>query len=195
MKNETRDLIINTASELFYKKGYNLTGINEIIAEAGIAKATLYSHFKSKEELCIAYLDARDNELLENIKVHCQNKSKGDKRLIGVLDFLIPFFKSGEFNGCWCIRTVAEIPRENKKIKKKIKSNKNLFLNFIKSLVKENKPELTKSQQEKLSKRIYLLYESAVSESHLQDDLWPIEESIDLLKNILKGLKRTKTAN
>ena len=194
MKNETRDLIVDTASELFYKKGYNLTGINEIIAEAGIAKATLYSHFKSKEELCIAYLDARDTDLLLNIREYCQKKPKGDKQLIGILDFLVPFFKSGEFNGCWCIRTVAEIPRENKNIRKKIKNNKSLFLDFIKSLVKENKSELTKKHQEKLSKRIYMLYESAVSESHLQDELWPIEESIDLLKNLLKGLKHSKIA-
>ncbi len=195
MKNDTRALIIETASELFYKNGYNLTGINEIIAKAGIAKATLYSHFKSKEELCLAYLDARDNDLLKNIKEHCQNKSKGDKQLIGVLDFLIPFFQSGAFNGCWCIRTVAEIPRDNKLIKKKIKSNKKLFMNFIEGLVRENKNELTKAKQSKLAKRIYILYESAVSESHLQEDLWPIEESIDLLKNLLKDLKQAKTAN
>ena len=192
MKSETRDLIIDTASELFYKNGYNLTGINEVIAEAGIAKATLYSHFKSKDDLCLAYLDSRDASLLENIKSHCQAKPKGDKQLIGVLDFLIPFFKSGEFNGCWCIRTIAEIPRDNKKIKDKIKDSKHQFLTFITELVKENKPALIKKRQEKLAKRIYMLYESAVAESHLQDELWPIEESVDLLKNLLKELKRSK---
>ncbi|MEM6772989.1 MAG: helix-turn-helix domain-containing protein, partial [Bacteroidota bacterium] len=58
--------IIKTASRLFYDKGYNLTGINEIIAEAGIAKATLYSHFKSKEDLCLAYLNYRDENLIKS---------------------------------------------------------------------------------------------------------------------------------
>jgi len=167
--------------------GFQLAGINEIIAEAGIAKATLYSHFKSKEDLCIAYLDSRDSELLINIKAFCDSKRKGNSRLVAVLEFLIPFFQSKEFNGCWCIRTVAEIPRDNKKIKNKIKDNKNLFLNFIKTLVKDNKPKLTEKQQTKLANRIYILYESAVSESHLQDDAWPIYESIDLLKNLLKS--------
>lgn len=56
-RQDTRDHIINTASELFYNQGYNLTGINEIIEKAEIAKATLYSHFKSKEELIQAYLE------------------------------------------------------------------------------------------------------------------------------------------
>ena len=195
MKDKTRALIIDTASELFYKKGYNLTGINEIIAEAGIAKATLYSHFKSKEDLCIAYLVAKDANLLENIKLHCASKAKGDKRMIAVLDFLIPFFQTNEFNGCWCIRTIAEIPRENIAIKKRIKHNKNMFLDFVKEIVKENTTKLTKAKQEKLAKRIYLLYETAVSESHLQSEIWPIEESIDLLKNILKNLKLSKATN
>jgi len=185
MKGDTRNLIVKTASELFYKKGYNLTGINEIIAEAGIAKATLYSHFKSKEDLCVAYLESRDEELLVNIEHFCNEKPKGDSRLIAVLEFLIPFFNSSEFNGCWCIRTVAEIPRDNDKIKNTIRKNKALFLDFIKALVKENKQKLTDEQQLKLANRIYILYESAVSESHLQGDAWPIYESIDLLKYIL----------
>ena len=45
---EVRNRIIETASDLFYRNGYNSTGINQIIAEAGIAKATLYNHFKSE---------------------------------------------------------------------------------------------------------------------------------------------------
>ena len=185
MKQDTRELIINTASDLFYQNGYNLTGINEIIAEAGIAKATLYSHFKSKEELCIAYLDARNQELKKGIDEFCSQKSKGNARLIGILEFLVQFFESGDFNGCWCIRTVAEIPANEENIRTKIKTSKDDFLGQIEDLVKENKPKLTSAKQTKLAKQIYMLYESAVSESHLHRDAWPIRESIDLLKKIL----------
>jgi len=125
---KTRTLIIHTASELFYKNGYNSTGINEVIAKAGIAKATLYSHFKSKEDLCIAYLTYRDEILSKNIKEFCAKKPKGDSQLLAVLKFLIPFFKSKQFNGCWCIRTIAEIQPQNKKIRESIQTSK---LNFL----------------------------------------------------------------
>lgn len=181
----TRETIIHTASELFYKNGYNLTGINEIIATAGIAKATLYSHFKSKEDLCIAYLEARDKILLADMQQFCDSKSKGNNRLIAVLEFLVSFFKDESFNGCWCIRTVAEIPRDNVRIRTTIRENKNAFLKFIKALVQENKPLLNTTQQDKLANRIYLLYESAVSESHLHGQAWPIHENIDLLKGLV----------
>lgn len=187
MKSDTRNTIINTASDLFYSKGYNLTGINEIIAKAGIAKATLYSHFKSKEDICLAYLDAKDTELLTKIRPFCEEKPKGDSQLIAVLEFLSLFFEQSDFNGCWCIRTVAEIPRENEKIKTKIKSNKLKMLDFIRDLVKSNKSQLSPTQQEQLAKQIYLLYEGAVTESHLQSEDWPIHTNIEILKSLLKA--------
>ena len=189
MKNETQTLIIDTASALFYEKGYNLTGINEIIAKAGIAKATLYSHFKSKEDLCIAYLAAKDKELLSNIKNFCNKPPQGDDRLLAVMEFLLPFFQSDGFNGCWCIRTVAEIPQNNIKIKNQIRKGKEAFMNFISTLVKENRTKLSTKRQGKLAKRIYLLYEGAISESHLQDKAWPIQENLELLKEQLEQFR------
>lgn len=183
---KTRTLIIQTASELFYKNGYNSTGINEVIAKAGIAKATLYSHFKSKEDLCIAYLAYRDEILSKNIREFCAKQAKGDAQLLAILKFLIPFFKSEQFNGCWCIRTIAEIQPDNKNIRQCIQTSKLNFLEFIQSLVKENKPKLVLKAQKQLARQIYLLYESAVSESHLHNNIWPIKESINLLKDIIK---------
>jgi AcrR family transcriptional regulator len=59
VESQPRDRIIDTALRLFYEQGYLATGINQIIAESQVAKATFYSHFPSKENLCIAYLQAR----------------------------------------------------------------------------------------------------------------------------------------
>ena len=185
MKEQTKAIILNVASELFYTRGYNLTGINEIIEKSGIAKSTLYSHFKSKEELMIAYLIRKDEELLLNIKAYCKEAPSGDAQLRAVIQFLIPFFEHDNFNGCWCIRSVAEIPKDNLKIRTTIQANKQAFLRFIQGLVFENKTDMSATAQHQLAKRIYLLYESAVTESHLHNALWPIHESLELLDLIL----------
>jgi len=185
-KVDTKQLIIKTASDLFYQKGYNLIGINEIIEKTGIAKATLYNHFKSKEDLVVAYLDKRDLELLHNLSAFCNTKAKGKGRLIAILEFLVDFFNDKSFNGCWCLRTMAEVPPDNKRLRKKIKENKESLLSFVKKQVKENLQAMSKLKTENLSKTIYLLYEAAVSESHLQQEVWPIQHSINLLKAILK---------
>ncbi len=188
MKSDTRNKILETASELFYKKGYNITGVNEIIEAAGIAKATLYSHFSSKEDILLAYLDSKDAELLKNIKEFCNKKTKGNKRLIAVLQFLVPFFQQDNFNGCWCIRTLAEVPMQNQKVRLKIKNSKKNFFDFLEHLVLENKPELSAKEKKQLTNLLYLLYESAITESHIHNAEWPIEASISLLEDkLMKG--------
>jgi len=185
MKRDTRDKIIETASELFYRNGYNLTGINEIIKESGIAKATLYSHFQTKEELLLAYLDAKDSELLSKIDSFISTKPRGNDRIVAVLQFLLPFFNQENFNGCWCIRTVAEVPRENDRIRSKIKDNKVQFRKFLSDVVSDNKPELSNQQQGYLTDQLYILYEGAITESHIHASDWPIVTSIDILKDKL----------
>ena len=101
MKQSTmKQSIIETASKLFYQNGYNLTGINEIIKEAGIAKATLYSHFKSKEEICIAYLDHKNEAFLEEVKNFVLKQEEGEAQLFALFDFLKLFYAQESFNGC-----------------------------------------------------------------------------------------------
>ena len=51
-----KERILETAYKLFYAQGYNVTGINQILEESGVAKASLYQHFGSKEDLGIEYI-------------------------------------------------------------------------------------------------------------------------------------------
>ena len=60
MSSSKRDLLINTALELFSREGFHATGIDRILSESGVAKMTLYNHFKSKDELILAALRRRD---------------------------------------------------------------------------------------------------------------------------------------
>lgn len=115
---------METASSLLYTNGYYATGINEIIAKSQMAKATLYNHFKSKEDLCLAYLQYKNATFLKDIRSFCSAKKSGAHQVTAIFDFLLAFFKDKDFNGCWCIKTVAEIPRENKKSRAEIQNKK-----------------------------------------------------------------------
>lgn len=182
---EIRQTIIETASDLFYKKGYNSTGINEVISTAGIAKATLYNHFKSKEELCLAYLQYMNTSFLTGIKKFYKSKSEGREQLIALFDFLLGFFQEKDFNGCWCIKTVSEIPKENQLIRNEIQLQKTNFLALISGLVQNCFDNKTAQEIDLLTKQIYLLYESAVAESHLHQANWPILAAKKLCIKIL----------
>lgn len=182
---EIKQTIIETASFLFYKNGYNSTGINEIISESGIAKATLYNHFKSKEDICLAYLQFKNTTFLTDIEAYALSKEKGKAQLLAIFDFLQLFFQDKDFNGCWCIKTVSEIPKDNEKIRNEIQLQKNLFIELITQLVSENLHISDKNQMNSLARKIYLLYESAVAESHLHREDWPIVETKNLCSEII----------
>lgn len=177
--------IIETASFLFYKNGYNATGINQIISEAGIAKATLYNHFKSKEDICLAYLQYKNANFLNDITTFTSAKPQGKDQILALFDFLKHFFRDRDFNGCWCIKTISEIPKDNKAIRNEIQSQKNNFIELIKKLVISNIDHIKKEKITSISRQIYLLYESAVGESHLHQSDWPIKESKNVCQQII----------
>ncbi|QWX83456.1 TetR/AcrR family transcriptional regulator [Cellulophaga sp. HaHaR_3_176] len=173
-KLELREHIIKVASELFYANGYNATGINEIILKAEIAKATLYSHFKSKDELCISYLKNMNDNFMNGLHVHIESKKESKLQLLGIFDYLRDLYFNPDFNGCWSIKCMAEIGKEDNEIRKEIKSQKNNLMSYLKIIINNNLPQNSNAETEKLSNAIYLLYESAISESHLHESDWPI---------------------
>jgi len=180
-----KDHIIETASHLFYQKGYNLTGINEIIKEAGIAKATLYNHFRSKEDICIAYLQHKNAAFITEIKAFVSERQAGKNRILALFDYLDMFYNSKEFNGCWCINTISEIPKENTDVRAEILKQKHALIDFVTELVKHNIEDISTKQTETVAKQVYLLYEGAISESYLQNDIWPIQSAKTICKQLI----------
>lgn len=65
----TREKILKAANDLFYLQGYNATGLDRIITEAGVAKGNFYHHFKSKEELATAVLDWHRDLAIKEIEL------------------------------------------------------------------------------------------------------------------------------
>lgn len=182
---EVKNRIIETASYLFYKNGYNATGINEIISEAGIAKATLYNHFKSKEDICLAYLRFKNAAFMNDIEAFATGQPAGDRQVLAIFDFLELFFQDKDFNGCWCIKTVSEIPQENERIRIEIQNQKNGLIQLIGQLITANLEDVSDEKIPSLARQIYLLYESAVGESHLHQENWPIKETRNLCALII----------
>lgn len=183
-KTNIKEHIINVASKLFYSNGYNATGINEIIAESEIAKATLYHHFKSKEDICLAYLEERHLSFMKDLKTYVVNKNEGRQKLLAIFDFLRELYQKGDFHGCWGIKTLGELPSENEKILTVIQRQKKELLLFLGEIVGDVIANISLAETEKISGGIYLLYEGAITESHLHRNDWPIH----LAKNIAPSI-------
>lgn len=105
-----RQQILETASQLFYQKGIQNVGINEIIATSGVAKRTLYRHFASKDELIEKVMNYRATEWLRWFETAIQNRGNTAKeKLLATFDVLREWYASPDFRGCPFINAVLEI--------------------------------------------------------------------------------------
>lgn len=105
-----RERILETACELFYREGIQNVGIDRIIAESGVAKMSLYNHFKSKDALIEAFLRQRDQQWREWFVTHVEERSADPKqRLLVLFDVLQEWFESPNFRGCAFINATVEL--------------------------------------------------------------------------------------
>jgi len=101
-----RERILLTAHDLFYRDGIRATGIDAVIELAGVTKVTFYRHFKSKNDLIVAYLEYRHERWMKWFTAALQRHG-------GALQALVPtmaeWFRSPEYRGCAFINGVSEI--------------------------------------------------------------------------------------
>ena len=110
-KNENvRDRIMRTAYRLFSSRGINQVGIDTILAESGAAKASLYKHFKSKEDLVLAFLDVREDLWTRRWLETTVRAASNDpiERLLAIFDALDIWFRRQDFEGCAFINVLLE---------------------------------------------------------------------------------------
>jgi len=109
-----RDHLMATAFRLFYRDGYRAVGIDTLLAEAGVAKMTLYNHFPSKEDLIVAVLNERSAALQQALDTALSEAGRTPSRqLLAVFDGLKQWFESDEFKGCAFIRALSEYPDQD----------------------------------------------------------------------------------
>jgi AcrR family transcriptional regulator len=105
-----RDRLLDAADELFYAEGVHVVGIDRIIARAGVAKASLYNSFGSKEQLVRAYLQRRFERRKEAITRTIERYDSPRERLLAVFDYLDEIVAEQDFRGCAFQRASAESP-------------------------------------------------------------------------------------
>jgi AcrR family transcriptional regulator len=105
-----RERILNTAYHLFARHGVRAVGVDTVVAEAGVAKMTLYRHFPSKNELVLAFLQQREERwtrawLQEEIS---RRASSPSERLLAIFDVFDEWFRRDDFEGCSFINVLLE---------------------------------------------------------------------------------------
>ena len=105
-----RDRLLAAANELFYKEGIHTVGIDRVIEKAGVAKASLYSTFGSKDELIRAYLELRHETRVKRVADVFAKYEAPRARILGIFESQGEMMTHSGFRGCAFINASAEGP-------------------------------------------------------------------------------------
>src|SRR3954462_6253595 len=135
---EARQRILETADRLFYQDGIRAVGIDRIIAEAGVAKMSLYKHFPSKDDLILAVLQHREQGVLEFFRSAMERHAKKLKTpLRAFFAALKDFFESPGFRGCPFQNAAVELADPTHPGSEFVRGHKQRFSEFLRGLVEE----------------------------------------------------------
>ncbi len=163
-----RDHLVDTAMKLFCKHGFRATGIDKVLSESGVAKKTLYNHFKSKDELIIAVLRKRDEEVMNVFRegvARFAPEQEGDPRkgrILALFDTITEWVNSDSFSGCTFINASAEYPRREDPIHAACVNHKKLGVLYIEELISE----LKLPDAHRIARELSLLIDGAIVTAH-----------------------------
>lgn len=175
-KQNAKQRILDTAAELFSKRGYGSVGINEIIEKSETAKASFYNHFPSKEHLCSVWLG--------------ETHAKSEGRLDGLLQVdrpvsdlvrdyfmeLKPWLQKNDFRGCPFTNTAAALPSDSPLIQDKVNQHK-LFLRDV--FIELAGRIVTGRAARQLGTTLFLLYSGATTEAQNLKATWPVDAAAE----------------
>ena len=107
-KGSVRERLLAAADELFYRDGVHSVGVDRVIDTAGVAKASLYRTFGTKEHLVAAYLAARHQKMFDYLLRAVDKKREPRDRLLAIFDAQAQWINRRQYRGCAFARASAE---------------------------------------------------------------------------------------
>ncbi|MEU6127540.1 TetR/AcrR family transcriptional regulator [Saccharopolyspora sp. NPDC047091] len=101
--------LLDAAEELFYARGVQAVGMDEIRAASGVSLKRLYQCFPSKEQLVVGYLRRRDERWRDSLARSVTTRARGAEQVLAVFDWLHEWFSEPGFHGCAFLNSFGEL--------------------------------------------------------------------------------------
>ncbi len=182
-----KEHLVDTAVKLFGRDGFHATGIDKILREAGVARMTLYKHFRSKNELILAALRRRDEQFRIWFKSTIE-KTGGSpaERLLASFDALDEWFAGRAFagvpfTGCSFINATAEFSEANHPVHQLAAEHKRLMLEYLRLLASSADAR----DPDGLAWAISLLHEGAIVTAQVSSDIHAAQGAKEIARTIM----------
>jgi len=177
-KLQVRDRLLQTAARLFYEQGYKGTGINAVIKEAGIAKASFYHHFKSKEDLLVTTLEQRHEAVMAEIRAALADGRTPGEKIARVFEWLGRACACETTNrGCPYLNLVGEFREAGTRVREVVRWHKSSIRQLLYELLSAHYRGQGKrdDELEHCTDELFLLTEAVFAVSPVHQCSWPAE--------------------
>ncbi|WP_052397820.1 TetR/AcrR family transcriptional regulator [Streptomyces sp. NRRL F-5123] len=183
---KARERLLSTAGQLFYAEGIHTVGVDRLVAEAKVTNATFYRHFRSKEDLAVAYIGSVDHAIRTQIGTLTAAEAPPDAILRGIGASLVEQIRSPGYRGCAFLNAAAEFPDPQHPVHRAVVQHRDWFLKTITGLF----AEITTESADHAGRHFVMLRDGAMSAGYLGD---PVLAGETLLRGI-DGLLRIHAA-
>jgi AcrR family transcriptional regulator len=160
-----RERLLAAANELFYDEGVHTVGIDRIIEQAGVAKASLYNTFGSKDELVRAYLQARHTSVTQRITQAVERYDSPRERLLAVFEGQGELFAQPGYRGCAFTRASAESQPGDL-----TEQATEAYRRWVRTLLTELAAQAGVPEPEILARQLHLLYDGSGQSARMDHD-------------------------
>jgi AcrR family transcriptional regulator len=159
-----RERLLDAANELFYAEGVHTVGIDRVIERAGVAKASLYNTFGSKDELVRAYLEGRHARMAGRITAYLERYADPRDKLLGIYEAQGELFAEPGYRGCAFVSASAESPGEA------VSRASDDYRGWVRTLFADLASQAGAAEPERLARQLHMLYDGASLSTRMDRD-------------------------
>ena len=162
-KVSARERLLAAAQELFYEEGINTVGIDRVIERAGVAKASLYNAFGSKDELIRAYLTARHEARVARVTARLALVEPPRDKILSLFDDMRESAANAGYRGCAFVRANAELRAEDS-----VKTVCTVSRDWLRNLLSDLSAAAGARDPASLARQLVLLYDGTAVSSQME---------------------------
>ncbi|MEU1529037.1 TetR/AcrR family transcriptional regulator [Streptomyces fagopyri] len=153
---QAREQALDAAEELFYARGIQTVGMDDVRGASGVSLKRLYQLFPAKELLVEAYLERRDIRWRGRLAAHVDRYEEPERRILAVFDWLRLWFGEPDFRGCAWINSYGELGATSPRVSVQVRAHKQAFRDYLSGLV------TAAGLPDSLTDQVHLLAEGAM---------------------------------
>ena len=182
---------MQVAQELFFKQGLKATGINEVIEKSGVAKATFYNHFPTKEDLGHAYIRSMKEAEIAYLDKFVAAKTGTVDRFLAVIESMGPWLIDTEFRGCPFINLASEVPDAKSPLRKEgievYDYAREKVIQLAAELITSDSRKYGHLKAEDLTNDYMTLLAGAIAQAELYHAVWPVDHALKAARRLIGG--------